>query len=110
MAIKMRVNHEQSSNCFNCGTSWKNTPEMYDLCIGYQRERILPLCKKCVDELFQKTLKAGCKYNARIKSQEDQTRIKRSKQIDLDWEEAIKGYEHRSVAKTLKGIKLREED
>ena len=88
MAIKMRVNREQESVCFNCGTKWKNTSEMYDLCIGYKKERILPLCRKCVDELFHKTLKASCKYNARVKSQEDQIRIRREKQIDLDWEEA----------------------
>lgn len=76
--IKMRVNNQTSSVCGDCKTPYKNTPEMYDLMISDVK---FTLCKNCVDTLFQKTLKASCLYNGRLKSSEDVKRIRRSKEL-----------------------------
>ena len=103
MAIKMRVNQDKESVCFNCGVEWKSTPEMYDLKIGYTKERTLPLCKKCIDTLFVKTLKAGVKYDQKIKSKEDQARIIRSKRLFEPEENSM------SVSEALKGYKTKED-
>ena len=80
MPIKMRVNKEKESECFICKTVWQNTHEMYDLRFESKLEEIrtLTLCKTCVDELFNKTLRASCLYNGRIKSKEDMERIRRA--------------------------------
>lgn len=74
--IKMRVNKNKESMCFNCNTKWGNTPEMYDLNIGYEKQRILPLCQKCIREIFTKTLKADVNYCGKLKSKEDMQRIR----------------------------------
>jgi hypothetical protein len=73
--IKMRINNQETSHCEECGTSYKYTPEMYDLMICNQK---MTLCKKCIDTLFTKTLKASCIYNAKLKSPADMKRIQRS--------------------------------
>ena len=83
--IKMRVNRDKESICFNCCTTWKNTPEMYDLAIGKENHIILPLCQKCIRELFTKTLKADVKYNAKLKSDEDSKRIMNFKKTERNW-------------------------
>lgn len=76
MAIRMRVNNNKDSHCFNCNTTWINTPVMYDLSIGFEhKQKILPVCKKCIDELFTKTLKASTMWDAKVKTKEDQERI-----------------------------------
>lgn len=66
--IKMRVNADKGSICNECGTKYKDTLEMYDLVLCGKQ---FTLCKECVETLFHKTLKADCKYNAKLKSQED---------------------------------------
>lgn len=76
--IKMRVNNQSSSVCEDCNTLYKNTPEMYDLMICDEK---FTLCKRCIDTLFQKTLKASCLYNGRLKSSEDMKRIRRSEEL-----------------------------
>ena len=80
MSIKMRVNKEKESECFVCKTIWQNTHEMYDLRFESKLDetRTLTLCKTCVDELFNKTLRASCLYNGRVKSKEDMERIRRA--------------------------------
>lgn len=70
--IKMRVNANKISSCTNCGTKWKDTKEMYDLMLC---GTVFTLCYDCVGDLFHKTLSADCKYNAKIKSKEDEQRI-----------------------------------
>jgi hypothetical protein len=77
-AIKMRVNVDKNSTCSGCGTKWKNTKEMYDLMIC---GKMFTLCYDCVDEIFHKTLSAYCRYNAKVKSQEDIQRIQNYKTI-----------------------------
>lgn len=76
--IKMRVNTQATSVCKECKVLYKNTPEMYDLMICDVK---FTLCKNCVDVLFQKTLKASCLYNGKVKSSEDMRRIRRSKAL-----------------------------
>lgn len=99
----MRVNQDRGSKCFNCGVEWKNTPEMYDLKIGYVKERTLPLCKNCIDTLFHKTLKASNIYNAKLKTKEDQARIVRSKHLLEPEEKSM------SISEALKGYKTKED-
>lgn len=69
--IKMRVNANKNSTCEGCSVKWKNTPEMYDLMIC---GKMFTLCFDCVDKIFHKTLSASCKYNHKVKSQEDMQR------------------------------------
>lgn len=71
--MKMKINRDQDSVCDECRNIWKNTPEMYDLLLCGSK---ITLCKRCLDNLFQKTLKASCAYNAKVKSQEDMQRIR----------------------------------
>lgn len=73
--IRMRVNNQTESVCEDCKTPYASTPEMYDLMIADVK---FTLCKECVDALFQKTLKASCMYNSRLKSTEDMKRIRQS--------------------------------
>lgn len=70
--VKMRVNTEKKSECNGCGIKWSNTKEMYDMMIC---GNLFTLCFDCVDKIFHKTLLANCKYNAKIKSKEDEQRI-----------------------------------
>ena len=102
MAIKMRINNDKESRCFNCRTEWRNTGEMYDFAIGYkEKQKIIPLCRNCVEEIFNKTLKASTKFNAKVKSKEDMKRIQRECAIRNN------GFESISLNKALKGIKIK---
>lgn len=76
MAIKMRVNNDTSSCCDECGVLWKNCAEMYDLFVFGEIHRI---CRQCSEKLFQKTLKASCSYNAKVKQKEDLKRAERER-------------------------------
>ena len=76
MAIKMRVNTNNESTCDECSCMWKNTAEMYDLMLCGER---FTLCKECIETLFNKTLKASCLYNGRLKSQDDLKRAERAR-------------------------------
>lgn len=79
----MRVNQNKESHCFNCNVAWKNTPIMWDMSLGWQhKQKIIPVCKNCVDELFDKTLKATTMWNGKVKTKEDQERIMRSKHLN----------------------------
>lgn len=72
--IKMRVNGDSSSRCDECGATWRNTAEMYDLFIFGE---VHTICHKCSETLFSKTLKASCMYNAKVKRKEDFERAER---------------------------------
>lgn len=76
MAIKMRVNNDTSARCGECGALWKNSSEMYDLFIFGEIHQI---CLRCSDKLFQKTLRASCAYNGKVKQKEDLNRAEREK-------------------------------
>lgn len=68
MAIKMRVNNTKESVCKECGCPYSHTAEMYDLALCGER---YTLCRSCIEVLFQKTLKASCMYNGKVKGPED---------------------------------------
>ena len=105
MAIGMRVNNHTDSCCCECKKEWKNVSEMYDLKIN---NNVFTICRKCSEVLFQKLLKASCMYSGKVKSQQDMVRISRERRDEIEWEEAEKGFEHKSVSKALKGINIKE--
>ncbi len=76
--VKMRVNYDKNSICQGCSTKWKNTAEMYDMMLC---GKLFTLCFDCVDKVFHKTLSANCKYNHRVKSQEDLQRASNAREI-----------------------------
>lgn len=78
-SVKIRINHNQQAQCSICDTEWKNTGEMYDMKIGKQSP--FTLCRTCMNELFDATLKAECMYNSRLKSQDDIKRSNNERQI-----------------------------
>ena len=94
--IKMRVNKDKESKCDDCGVVWSHTPEMYDLNIC---DTTFTLCSKCVETLFQKTLRASVKYNGRMKTKEDMERAKNSRSFDFHNSETL------SLSEALKGFK-----
>lgn len=73
--IKMRVNGNKESECNECGCPYNCTAEMYDLVLC---EEQFILCSDCIEKLFQKTLKASCKYNSKVKRPDDLKRKERS--------------------------------
>ena len=77
----MRVNEKKNSCCEECGVSFKNTKEMYDIMIVDTK---FTLCFNCIEKVFQKTLHASVSYNNRIKSQEDMERIRRSQKLGIE--------------------------
>lgn len=72
--IRMRVNTNTRSRCEECGTVWNHTGEMYDLLVFGEIHQI---CRLCSEMLFQKTLRAGCAYNGKVKSKEDLKRAEK---------------------------------
>lgn len=81
MAIKMRNNKDLDSVCCECGDDRKNVVDMFDLCIG---GNIFTICDVCNEEIFNKTLKAECAKNARVKTPHDLAVMRRraSKRYD----------------------------
>lgn len=67
-AIKMRVNKNPDSVCDICHKSRKSVLDMFDLNIN---GNITTLCDVCNNELFNKTLKANCYTNHRLKDKHD---------------------------------------
>lgn len=105
-SLKMRVNNDKESICSNCGNEWKNVREMYDLRIGFKKERTLPLCLKCIETLEGKFLKASCMYNAKLKTKEDQGRIRREREIDLE----ESGIKFGKINEAMKGMGVKDDD
>ena len=68
MAIKMRNNNKSDSVCCECGETRKEVLDMFDICIGGS---IFTVCDECNLELFNKTLRAECYKNGRVKSPKD---------------------------------------
>ena len=67
--IKMRTNKSDNPICKVCGHTRKNSLELFD--IAFTPKHIITICDACVDDLFNKTLKANCQVNAKLKSQKD---------------------------------------
>lgn len=73
MAIKMRVSKDkEKAVCTSCGSSFKVSLEMYDAMIG---NVLVVLCDKCLGEMLSKCCSASCKYNARLKSPKEISKI-----------------------------------
>lgn len=104
--IKMRINNDKGSKCFNCGRQWDCVREMFDLRIGYKKERTLPLCIKCVETMEKKFLKATCMYNGKLKTKADMKRAQREK--DLENEEL--GFRFGKINEALKGMGIKDDD
>lgn len=67
--IRMRVNKSESPVCKVCGHTRKNSLEFFD--IAFTEKHIITICDACNGSLFDKTLKAECAVNAKLKSQKD---------------------------------------
>lgn len=74
----MGVNVKKDSECMECGKTYSNTKEMYNLMVCNTK---FTLCFDCVELLFKKTLSANVKYNHKVKSQEDMKRVRRDSEI-----------------------------
>lgn len=77
--VKMRVSKDNYATCICCGASRERSLEMFDICFSNVKGggTVITLCDKCNDELFQKTLKASCMVNGRVKSKQDMQIINR---------------------------------
>lgn len=76
MAIKMRNNNQQNAICCDCKATANQSLGMFDICIG---GAISTLCDSCVKELFDKTLKATCSIDHKVKKPHDMEIIRRRK-------------------------------
>lgn len=68
MAIKARKNTKPDAVCYECGDGQEDVLDMFDLCIGGM---IFTLCDRCNEALLDKTLRAVCYRNGRIKTSRD---------------------------------------
>lgn len=67
--IRMRVNKSDDAVCKVCGNTRKNSLELFD--IAFTDKHIITICDKCNSQLFDKTLKADCAVNHKLKSKKD---------------------------------------
>lgn len=78
--VKMRlVKNPDDAVCSCCGCSNDNSLAMFDLALGKSKIR---LCDVCVGILFQKTLKATCMVESKLKTQADLAIVRRRKHRD----------------------------
>lgn len=69
----MRVSkNAKEAVCTSCGEDFAHSLEMYDLMIG---DVLVTVCDKCNEEILKKCCSASCKYNGKLKSQEDIRKI-----------------------------------
>lgn len=68
MAIKMRLRKAKDTDCEACGCKPKEMLDEFDIMIG---DTMVTLCDDCVKTLFDKTLKAHCYTNGRVKQQNE---------------------------------------
>lgn len=69
MGIKMRLNKSDESVCKVCGNTRKTSLELFD--IAFTDKHIITICDSCNEVLFNKTLKASCMIDSKLKSQDD---------------------------------------
>jgi hypothetical protein len=77
MAIRMKVEKSKKSRCCECGSSWKDTREMYTILLGGEKST---LCAHCLGDLFVKCLRMQTSYDSRLKNNED---LKRARNEDI---------------------------
>lgn len=66
--IKMRLNKDELTQCNVCNATQQQSLDMFDMMLGKTR---ITLCDRCVDTLFNKTLKAVMVTQSRVKSNKD---------------------------------------
>lgn len=79
--IKMRNNTDANSNCCNCGESFKEVLNMFDLCIG---DNVFTICDRCNNQILMKCLRAECMKNERTKSSRDMAIIRKRGQANYE--------------------------
>lgn len=67
--IRMRTNKSFDAVCKVCGATRKNSLDLFD--IAFTDKHIITICDMCNEQLFNKSLKATCYVNGRVKSQAD---------------------------------------
>lgn len=67
--IRMRINKSSDAVCKVCGATRKNSLDLFD--IAFTDKHIITICDMCNSQLFNKSLKAECYVNGRLKSQAD---------------------------------------
>ena len=73
----MRTNKSPDAVCKVCGATRKNSLDLFD--IAFTDKHIITICDRCNSQLLNKSLKAECYVNGRVKSQADlQIKIIRS--------------------------------
>lgn len=85
MAIKMRLNKKDDAVCDGCGCGRNDALDVFDVMIG---DYMLTVCDHCSESLFNKTLRATCYTNGRVKMPKD-TRVinmRHRKGIMRPWE------------------------
>lgn len=75
--IRMRTNKSPDAVCKVCGATRKNSLDLFD--IAFTDKHIITICDMCNEQLLNKTLKATCYVNGRVKSRTD-LQIIRSRQ------------------------------
>lgn len=72
MAIKMRINKcPDKCICRSCGATKKDTLEFFDISFGERNTIEITICDKCNEVLFNKSLRATCAVNSKLKSPAD---------------------------------------
>lgn len=66
--IKARLNKDELTQCNVCNATQQQSLDMFDIMLGKTR---ITLCDRCVDALFNKTLKAVMVTQSRVKSNKD---------------------------------------
>ena len=67
--IRMRTNKSYDAVCKVCGATRKNSLDFFD--IAFTDKHIITICDMCNEQLFNKSLKATCYVNGRVKSDKD---------------------------------------
>lgn len=96
----MRIN-KSDCNCNSCNASSEESIEMFDIKIGNFQ---IVVCDNCMNVLFQKTLKATCIVNAKLKTKKDLAIIKKRKRRDEASLEA-----HLSINEALKDVVIEDD-
>ena len=74
MAIRMRINKDGNAKCKVCGNGRDKSLELFD--IAFTDKNIITICDLCNEVLFNKTLRATCGVNHKVKSQADMAIIR----------------------------------
>lgn len=76
--IRMRINKDGDAKCKVCGATRKNSLELFDIAFTDKNTTtIITICDLCNEVLFNKTLRAMCGVNRKVKSQTDMAIIRK---------------------------------